>query len=129
MGEGPLAAFDFILLGHANFQQVADGGRKHVVVAFIIVVLLLKPTERLGDVAGDGRFFGDYQRFSHSHFEIGNGFAESCNLWLCYRLAGKSLKLPAKSKRKPGWRAARAGARHCGLLADAELAEDRVEQI
>src|SRR5712692_3824404 len=110
MGEGPLTAFDFVLLGHANFQQVADGGRKHVAVAFKVVVLLLKTAERLGDVAGDGRFFGDYQRFSHSYFAIGNARAESCNLWLCYRLAGKSLKLQAKSKRESGL-AGRAGRR------------------
>src|SRR5258708_4958500 len=72
MGEGPLAAFDFEFFGHANFQQVADGGRKDVLVAVNMVVLLLKPAARLGVVSGDGRFFGDAQRFPNSYVEIGN---------------------------------------------------------
>ncbi len=47
-------------------EQMADGRRKHVIVAFVIVVVLLETAERLGDVAGDRRFLRNDKRLTHS---------------------------------------------------------------
>ena len=59
MGKRPLAALDLELVRHAQLQQMADRRRKHVLVALVVVVLLLEAAQRLGDVAGDGRFLGN----------------------------------------------------------------------
>ena len=58
MRESPLAALDLVAFGHGQFEQMANGRRQDVAVALIIIVLFLETAERLGDVAGDGRFFG-----------------------------------------------------------------------
>jgi hypothetical protein len=59
VGEAPLAALDVVFLGHRQFQQVADGGGQHVVVALEVVAGLGKTAQRLGYVLGDGGFLGD----------------------------------------------------------------------
>ena len=66
VGKGPLAALDLEFLGHANLEEVADGGRKDEFVTFKVFVVFGEAAERLGDVAGDGRFFRDDKRFSHA---------------------------------------------------------------
>ena len=66
MGEGPFAAFDLVLFRNGQLQQMADGRRQHVLVALVVIVLLLETAERLGDIAGDGRFLGNDQRFCHT---------------------------------------------------------------
>src|ERR1035441_47382 len=44
---------------------MADGRRDDVIVVLEIVVVFLKLSERLADVAGDGRFLGDDESFAH----------------------------------------------------------------
>src|SRR4051812_46900140 len=39
-------------------------------IAFVVVLVLLKTAERLGDVPGDRRFFRNYQCFSHALSDI-----------------------------------------------------------
>ena len=67
MREGPFAALHLVTFGHGQFEQMADGRRQHVLVALVVIVLLLETAERFGDIAGDGRFLGNDQRFCHGH--------------------------------------------------------------
>ena len=67
MGEGPFAAFDFVPFRNGESEQVAHRRREHVTLALVVIVLLFEPAERLGDIAGDGRFLGNDQRFCHGH--------------------------------------------------------------
>ena len=46
-------------------EQMADGRRDDILVVLEVIVVLLKLAERLGDVAGDGRFFRDDECFTH----------------------------------------------------------------
>ena len=54
--ERPLAARGLDAFGRAQFEQMADGRREDVLVALVVIVLFLETAQRLGDVAGDGRF-------------------------------------------------------------------------
>lgn len=42
-------------------------------IAFEVVVVLGKTSQRLGDVSGDGGFFSDYQLFGHEFCLLGAG--------------------------------------------------------
>jgi hypothetical protein len=59
VGEAPLAALDVVFLGHRQFQQVADGGGQHVVLALEVVAGTREAAQRLGDILGDRGFFRD----------------------------------------------------------------------
>ena len=63
--ERPLSFLGFELLRASQFEQMTDRRRQHVAIALVIVVLLLETADRLGNVASDGRFLGDDQRFAH----------------------------------------------------------------
>src|ERR1039458_5863727 len=65
MFERPFAARGLDAFGRHDGEQMADRRRKDVMVAFVIVVHFLEPAERLGDVAGDGRFLRDDEGFAH----------------------------------------------------------------
>ena len=65
MIEGPLTAFDFLFFRHGDFHQMADRGRQHVIVAFKEVFLFGEPAQRLGNIVGNGGFFGDDQGLAH----------------------------------------------------------------
>ena len=58
VGERPFAAFDFDALGQAELEQVADGGRNDVLVAFEIVIVFVEAAKGLGNIRGHGRLFG-----------------------------------------------------------------------
>ena len=59
--EGPLALLDLKFVGDNQLEQMPDGGRDHGVLALeeLLAGVLFEPAERLGDVRGDGRFFGN----------------------------------------------------------------------
>jgi len=59
VSERPLAALDLELLRYAQLQQMADRGGKHVMLALVVVVQLLEPAQRFGDVARDRRLLGN----------------------------------------------------------------------
>ena len=63
--ERPLAAHGLDALGRDQFEQMADGRREDVLVALEVVVVLLETAQRLGDVAGDGRFLRNDQGLAH----------------------------------------------------------------
>ena len=63
--ECPFAAHGLDAFGRHQFEQMADRRRKDVLVAFVVVVHFLEPAERLGDVAGDGRFLRNDECFAH----------------------------------------------------------------
>ena len=65
MRERPFAAFDFLLFGHADFDQMAHGRRQNVLVAFEEIFLFGKTAQCLGNVVGDGRFLGDDKGLAH----------------------------------------------------------------
>jgi hypothetical protein len=65
VGEGPFAAFDLEFLGTGQLEQVTDRRREHEVFAFEVVVVLGETPQRLGDVGGDGGFFGNDQLLGH----------------------------------------------------------------
>ena len=72
IGETPFAALDVVFLGRRDFEQVADGGRKHVVVAFVVLVVLGEAAQRARDVVRDGRLLGDDQGFGHDSIMVGD---------------------------------------------------------
>ena len=61
VGERPLPALDFDPFGRNQFEHVTDRRRHDVVRPFEEVFLVLKPTERPGDVAGHRGFLGNDQ--------------------------------------------------------------------
>ena len=61
----PFAPRGLHAFGHGQFQQMADRRGKHVMVALVVIVVLLEAAQRLGDVAGHGRFLRNDQCFSH----------------------------------------------------------------
>ena len=63
--ERPFAALDVKLLGHHELEQVADRGRKHVLVAFEVVALAREAAERARDVGGDRRLLCDDEFLGH----------------------------------------------------------------
>jgi len=65
IGETPLAAFDFVVFGRGDFQQVTDCRGKDVLVAFVVFVMLGKAAQSARDVVRDRRLFGDDQCFGH----------------------------------------------------------------
>ena len=76
MRKRPFAAFDFFLFGHADFDQMADGGRQNVLVAFEEILLLGKAPQRFGDIVCDGRFFGDDEALAHEFQYFSRVFAD-----------------------------------------------------
>ena len=58
-GKGPLALLHLELFRDAQLQQVTHGRGENEFVALKILVVLLEAAQRLGDVAGDGRLFGN----------------------------------------------------------------------
>ena len=65
MGKSPLAAFDLFFFRHADFDQMADGGREHEIVALEKIFLFREAPQRFGDVVGDGRFLGNDEGLAH----------------------------------------------------------------
>ncbi len=65
VGERPFAALHLELFRHGDGEQMADRRRDDVLVIFVEVRVLLKLAERLGNVPGDRRFFGDDECFAH----------------------------------------------------------------
>ena len=65
MGKCPLAAFDFLFFGHADFDQMADSGREHEIIALKKIFLFGEAAQRLGDIVGDGRFLGNDEGLAH----------------------------------------------------------------
>src|SRR5881394_336421 len=65
MRECPFAALHLLFLRHPDLEQVADGRRKDVAVAFEVIAMTHESAERARNVGGDGRFLGDDQRFRH----------------------------------------------------------------
>ena len=59
MRKRPLAAFDLLLLGHADLEQVPNRGGDDVLVALEVVVVARESAQRARDVGGDGGLFGD----------------------------------------------------------------------
>ena len=59
MRKGPLAALDFKFFGADQRQEVTHGRGKDVIVAFVIVIMLGKATQRFGNIQRNGRFFGN----------------------------------------------------------------------
>jgi hypothetical protein len=71
MRESPFAALHFGAFRRANREQVSDGGRKDVIVALKVIIVLGETTERLRDVGRHRRLFRDDERFSHL-YDIGH---------------------------------------------------------
>src|ERR1035437_181378 len=65
MFERPFAPHGLDAFRRHDGEQMADRRRKDVMVAFVKVVYLLESAERLGDVAGDGRFLRNDECFAH----------------------------------------------------------------
>jgi hypothetical protein len=63
--ERPFAARGLDAFRRHDGEQMADGRRNDVLVAFVKVVHFLETAERLGDVAGDGRFLRNDESFAH----------------------------------------------------------------
>ena len=72
VGESPLATFDFEFFRADQRQQVTNGRRQDVIIAFVVVVMLGKATERLGNIQCDRRFLGDDQLFAHGGAFLSN---------------------------------------------------------
>jgi hypothetical protein len=64
--ERPLALRGLDARRRHNGQQMADRGRDDELVVLEIIVAFLKLSDRLGDVAGDGRFFRNNEGFAHN---------------------------------------------------------------
>ena len=62
MSERPLSALDFLLLGHADLEQMTDGRGQDVPVAFEVVVVTREAPQRARDVGGDGGLLGNDER-------------------------------------------------------------------
>src|SRR5207247_8996824 len=69
MRERPLAALHLLFLRHPDLEQMADGRREDVSVAFEEIAMTHEPAERARNVGGDGRYLGDDQRFRHGDLE------------------------------------------------------------
>ncbi len=65
VGQGPAGELGVNVLGHEEFDEVADGGGEDVVVALEEFTVFLETAERARDVGGDAGLFGDDQGFSH----------------------------------------------------------------
>ena len=65
MFERPFAARRLDAFRRHDGEQMADRRRNDVLVAFVKVVHFLESAERLGDVAGDGRFLRNDESFAH----------------------------------------------------------------
>ena len=74
-----------------------DGRGNDRLVALKIVIMLGKTPQRLGDIAGDRRFFRYDQSFSHTLIRL---LTTAPNL-LLYRLLATLLKLCPKSTGEP----------------------------
>src|SRR5207249_7651902 len=98
MRKCPFASFDIMLFRNREFEQVTHGRRQHVAVAFVVIVLLLETAERLGDVAGDGRFLGDDQRFSHGSDRLDLPVARNCAQYFFFKRSETWPKNLSKSK-------------------------------
>ena len=59
MGKRPFAALDLEFFRAAEFQQVNDSGGDDVRLTLEVVVVLGEASQRLGNIGGDGRFFGN----------------------------------------------------------------------
>jgi hypothetical protein len=68
-----------------------------ILIAFVIVVLLGKTAQRLGDIPGDRRLFSDDQCFSHA-IRVFHAPSHRGDLCFPYRLNRKLLKPSSKSK-------------------------------
>ena len=88
-------------------------------IAFVIIVVLGKTAQRLGDIRSDRRLFSDDQCFAHAIFECSNATPHCDNLCFPYRLTRKLLKLSSKSKTSGQFTS----------FPDAKLAENRIQQI
>ena len=71
VGERPLPPLDFNAFRGNQFEHVTDGRRHDVGRPLEEVFIVLKPTERLGDVAGHRGFLGNDQRLAHSFGHAG----------------------------------------------------------
>ena len=67
--ERPLPAFDLVIVGRNQLEEVADGGRNDVFVVFEVLIDALEAAENARDVARDGRLFRNDQSLGHSHLE------------------------------------------------------------
>jgi hypothetical protein len=65
VSECPLTAFDLLLLGHTDFQQVADRGGEHVAIAFKVVIVTREPAQCARNVCRDRGFLGNDQVLGH----------------------------------------------------------------
>ena len=65
MLERPFAARGLDAFRRHDGEQMADRRRNDILVAFVEVFHFLESAERLGDVAGDGRFLRDDESFAH----------------------------------------------------------------
>jgi hypothetical protein len=73
VGKRPFAALDLEFFGATQFQQMTDGGRDDMRLAFEVVVVLGETAQRLGNIGGDGGFFGNDQLFAHRFGLLGAG--------------------------------------------------------
>ena len=75
VGKAPFATLDIVGLGRGNLQQVAHRRCDHVVLAFVVVVVLVKLARHGGqgahDVLGDRRFFGNDEGFHGFYLQSG----------------------------------------------------------
>ena len=65
MGKRPFAALDLIIFWANQFEQMTDRRTDDRRLAFIIIIALSESTECSGDIAGNRRFLGNNQFFSH----------------------------------------------------------------
>jgi hypothetical protein len=72
VGERPFAALDLEFLGQDSSSRWPMA-EESTCVAFEVVVVLGETPQRLGDVGGDGGFFGNDQLFGHVVGLLGAG--------------------------------------------------------
>jgi hypothetical protein len=65
VGKGPFAFLHFELFRDRDLEQMTDGGRKHVSIAFVIIVHFLEAPQGLGNIGRHGRLLRDDQCLAH----------------------------------------------------------------
>src|SRR5258705_4632197 len=69
MRKRPFAAFDLVLFGYDQFEQMTYSRRENMLIALVEFTrgVLLKAAEGLGNIHGHGGLFSYDQRFTHQN--------------------------------------------------------------